>query len=100
RHAASFDSAGGRLVIWWPIWPGAEQPFVLRRVADDQAVGLYPRVPRGLGYSYRVPPPENDGWTSARARSVGFDEAELARLVQRIADTLPIFPRSPFVHSL
>ena len=100
RRAALFDSTRGQLIIWWPIWPGAEQPFVLRRVGDDQAVGLYPRVPRGLRYSYRVPPPENDGWTSVRARSVGFDEDELARLVQRIADTLPTIPRCPAVHSL
>ncbi len=100
RHVAAFDSTLGQLSIWWPIWPQAKQPFVLRRISEDQAVGLYPRVPRGLNYSYRIPVPENDGWTTARGRSVGFDEAELAQLVQRIADTLPLSPRAPFVHSL
>jgi CubicO group peptidase (beta-lactamase class C family) len=100
RYAAAFDSVAGRLVISWPIFPELKQPFVLRRISEDQAVGLYPRVPRGLEYAYRVPDPDNDGWIVAPARTVGFDEAALARLVQRIADTLPNFPRSPFIHSL
>jgi len=100
RHVAAFDSAGGRMVISWPIFPGLEQPFMLQRISDDQAVGLFPRVPRGLKYAYRMPAPGNDGWTSAPARSVGFDEAALAQLVQRIADTLPNSARSPLVHSL
>ena len=100
RRAAAFDSVAGRLVISWPIFWEREQPLVLRRIGEGQAVGLYPRVPRGLAYDYRVPAPANDGWMVAPARTVGFDETALAQLVQRIADTLPNFPRSPFIHSL
>ena len=67
------------------------------RMSGDK---LFPRLPRGLKYSYAPPFPANDGLKSGRAREVGMDEAQLAKLVQRIANTIPNLPRAPFIHSL
>jgi CubicO group peptidase (beta-lactamase class C family) len=97
RLAAAFDTTRKQLTLWWP---DLERPLVLTPRTTEQAVGLYPRVPRGQRYHYRVPPPEADGWTTARAAAVGFDEAALERLIQRIVDTEPTGPRAPLIHSL
>lgn len=97
RYPAVFDSARHQIVVWWP---SLERTLVLTPRRAELAVGLFPRAPRGLEYSYRAPSSENDGWSTARAQSVGFDEAGLEKLVQRIADTVPTISRAPLVHSL
>jgi CubicO group peptidase (beta-lactamase class C family) len=97
RHVAKFDSARKQLVIWWP---QIGRTLVLTPRAPEQAVGLFPRVPRGRKYTYTRPSPESDGWTTARASTAGFDESQLERLVQRISDTLPTLGPAPFIHSL
>jgi hypothetical protein len=97
RHRAIFDSAVRQLTIYWaPLG----QTLVLTPRREDQAIELFPRLPRGQRYSYAAPPPTNDGWEVAPARTVGFDETKLQTLVQRIADTLPTPSRAPFIHSL
>ena len=97
RHAAKFDSARKQLTIWWP---QIGRQLVLTPRAPEQAVGFFPRVPRGLKYNYTRPSSESDGWTTARASAAGFDESQLERLVQRISDTLPTLGPAPFIHSL
>ena len=81
-------------------WPQLGRALVLTPRDTSQASGLFTRVPRGQTYRYTVPAPEADGWITASAKTVGFDEAALARLVQRISDTTPLEARSPFIHSL
>ena len=86
-----------RLHLWWP---PLNRVLVLTPFPDSQALGLFPRLPIGTKYSYDAPPARRDGWATARASSVGFDESKLATLVQRIIDTLPTHPRAPLIHSL
>jgi len=97
RHAATFDTTLQRLTL---SWPPLGQTLVLTPRRQDQAVGLFPRLARDVRYTYSPPLAEDDGWQSAPARAVGFDEQKLQTLVQRIADTLPTLPRAPFIHSL
>src|SRR6059036_630599 len=80
--------------------PESSQQLVLKPIDSTQAVGLYPRLPRGQPFGYRRPPQIGDGWRTARASDAGFDEAALARLVQQIVDTNPLDPRAPLIHSL
>ncbi|HVF39871.1 MAG TPA: serine hydrolase, partial [Gemmatimonadaceae bacterium] len=68
--------------------------------SPNQAIGFFAKVPVGLKYSYVAPTSENDGWATIRANAVGFDEAALERLVQRLSDTLSRDARAPLVHSL
>ncbi|MEA2766047.1 MAG: hypothetical protein QOK07_2451 [Gemmatimonadaceae bacterium] len=97
RYAATFDTAAQQLSLYWP---SLGQTLVLTPRRHDQAVGLFPRLPSDLRYTYGPPIAEDDGWQSQPARAVGFDEQKLQTLVQRIADTLPTLPRAPFIHSL
>ena len=57
-------------------------------------------MPSDGRYTYAPPVGDDDGWKSAPARAVGFDEQKLQALVQSIADTLPTLARAPFIHSL
>lgn len=95
---AAFDSARRTLTI---PWPGLERTLVLVPRAAGQSPRLVPRLPRDARYRYRAPgSAENDGWRSARAASVGFDEAALQRIVQGIMDSDPLHPRAALIHSL
>jgi len=97
RRAAFLDSANNQILVHWP---AINRHLVLAPRAEAQAVTLFPRLPRGLKYSYRAPDPADDGLASARARDVGMDETLLATLVQRIADTIPTRTRAPLIHSI
>jgi len=97
RRVAHYDSAHRQLDVWWP--QIARRLILFPRTAD-QAVGYFPKLPRGIKYSYLAPPPGNDGLSSARASSVGFDEAQLERLIQRIIDTVQTSAQTPQIHSL
>jgi CubicO group peptidase (beta-lactamase class C family) len=97
RYVATLDTTQKTLTL---AWRPLGQTLVLTPRRPDQAVGLFPRLPRGSRYSYAPPISENDGWRSERGRAVGFDEDKLQSLVQRIADTLPTLPRAPSIHSL
>lgn len=97
RRAAFLDSTNNQILI---DWPAIGRHIVLAPRAEAQAITLFPRLPRGLKYSYRAPDMESDGLPSGRARDVGMDEARLATLVQRISDTVPTMPRAPLIHSI
>jgi CubicO group peptidase (beta-lactamase class C family) len=97
RRVAHFDSAHKQLDLWWP---QIQRQLIMFPRTADQAVAYFPKLPRGVKYSYLAPPPGNDGLPSARASSVGFDEAQLERLIQRIVDTVQTSGRTPHIHSL
>ncbi len=97
RRTAYFDQKTKQITIFWP---ALNRYMVLAPRPEDQAASLFPRLPRGLKYSYAEPLPESDGWRSTRASAVGMDESKLASLVQSIADTMPTLGRAPFIHSL
>lgn len=96
-HRAVLDSGARHLTIYWP---PLGHTLVLTPRREDQAITLFPRLPRGQRYSYSTPIAANDGWRVAPARTVGFDEEKLRTLIQRVADTLPTPSRAPFIHSL
>jgi len=97
KFAAAYDSAARTIALKWPYF---DRVILFRPQDSSTAAGLFPRLPRGARYSYQTPPELKDGWRTAAARTVGLDEAVLAKLVQQIADTDPLEPRAPLMHSL
>lgn len=81
-------------------WPILGRSLELLRRSPAEAKGFFPRPPGSAPYTYREPERTNDGWTVARAASVGFDEAALAATVQRIIDIDPATRRAWLIHSL
>ncbi len=75
-------------------------PIALAPLAPEATVGLVARSPGLAEYRYRMPIHRADGWPTARAASVGLNEAPLAALVQRLAATDPIRDSAPLVHSI
>jgi len=96
RHAAA-PAGPGRMLIHWA---DVGRTLVLTRRTPAQAAGFFPRPPGTPPYAYRRPPALGDGWTPARARDVGVDEAVLARVVQRIAGSDPGVRRPTLMHAL
>lgn len=92
----SWDRAHARIRV-----PGAGFPSepVLHPCTAAESVGFWPRLPRGGRHPYRVPAATGDGWATARAAEVGFDEGALARFTASLADTDPAAPRAPLVHA-
>jgi CubicO group peptidase (beta-lactamase class C family) len=80
-------------------WADAGRTLELTRATPAQAAGFFPRPPGSAPYAYRQPPLLDDGWTTARGRDVGLDEAVLARMVQRIIDSDPSARRPTLMHS-
>ncbi|HUQ20839.1 MAG TPA: serine hydrolase domain-containing protein [Gemmatimonadaceae bacterium] len=97
RRVAHYDPEHKQLDIWWP---QIQRQLILFPRTPAQAIGYFPKLPRGIKYSYVVPPASNDGLPSASASAVGFDEAQLERLIQRIIDTVQTSGRTPHIHSL
>ncbi len=65
-------------------------PFKLSRRQDKDALGLYARVPAdNLGYRYRPPVPDDDGWRTASLADEGLDEEPIEALVNRILASNP-----------
>jgi CubicO group peptidase (beta-lactamase class C family) len=97
RHVAVFagPSAGFRL-----FWPDAGEVLRLGRATPSQAAGFSRLPPDAPSYGYRAPPATGDGWATARAREVGFDEDSLTRLIRRIAAADPAVRAPPLMHSL
>jgi CubicO group peptidase (beta-lactamase class C family) len=75
-------------------WRGAVPPF------EQHAPDITSRPPDQRIYAYSKPPETGDGWTTARATDVGFDEVALTRLVQAIIDSDPAARRPRRIHSL
>jgi len=97
RRVAHYDSTQKQLAVWWP---QIQRRLVMFPRTPNQALAYFPKLPRGIKYSYLAPVPSNDGLSTGQASSVGFDQAQLERLIQRIIDTVQTSPRTPHVHSL
>lgn len=87
---------GDRLRLNWPPLP---MPLELSR-RDENVAGYLPQTPGAGPYVYAAPPRLRDGWRTARAGAVGFDEQAFAALVQGIAASDPAARRPQLVHSL
>jgi CubicO group peptidase (beta-lactamase class C family) len=97
RLTASLANSPERLSI---LWPDLGRVLDLTRRTPAQAAAFFPRPPGETTYVYRKPPATVDGWTTARARDVGMDEAALTRLVQKLIDADPAIRRPSLIHSL
>ena len=97
RRVGLYDAEHRQIDLWWP---QIQRRLILFPRTPEQAVAWFPKLPRGIKYSYSVPSPDNDGLSSADASSVGFDVLQLERLVQRIVDTVQTSGRTPHIHSL
>lgn len=97
RHDAVYARSPERLRIFWP---DVGRTLELTRRTPSEAGGFFPRPPGATAYLYRQPPATGDGWETAHAREAGFDEAALARLVQRLIDSDPAARRPALIHSL
>ncbi|MEQ1616858.1 MAG: serine hydrolase domain-containing protein [Terricaulis sp.] len=93
REAAVVDAR--RLRLSWPPLPA---PIEFVRATPQQELDFRPRPPGQ--YRYQRPAGAADGWRTAPARGVGFDEAALAALVQSIASADPTARRPQLIHSL
>ncbi len=97
RVSAKLVSSPDRLRIEWPD-PG--RVIELKRNTRSETAGFFPRPPGEPKYVYRKPPATADGWTTARARDAGMDEAMLAKLIQRLIDADPSVRRPALIHSI
>ena len=94
RFAQPYDSAGRRITMDFG------QPFALMPRTPERAIGFYARSPSAPPYVYRAPSPREDGWTVARARDAGMDEARLQTMVRSIIAADPAADTTPRVHSV
>ena len=90
-------SSPDRLRIEWTDLGGEIE---LDRRSPDDINTFFPRPVGEPRYEYRKPERIDDGWTTARGRDVGFDEAALTRTVQSIIDGDPAARRPSLVHSI
>jgi CubicO group peptidase (beta-lactamase class C family) len=77
-----------------------KRTIALSRATAQQAARFYARPLGSAPYVYREPPATRDGWKTARAASLGIDEAQLARAVQKIIDVDPAGARPWLIHSM
>ena len=96
RHAAKLITPD-RLQIFWP---DLVRVLELRRRAPSEVPAFFPRPPGEPLYTYRQPAATRDGWKTARAKSVGVDEAALTALVRRLIASDPVARRPSLMHSL
>jgi len=61
---------------------------------------FYPRGRDPARYSYRPPPPRDDGWPAGTLAEAGIDRAAIERLVQSILETPMDSPDAPQIHAL
>jgi CubicO group peptidase (beta-lactamase class C family) len=81
-------------------WPGIGRVLEMTRCTPGQAAAFFPRPPEDSLYAYRKPLENGDGWPTAPARNVGFDERLLTLLVQRLIVSDPAARRPALIHSL
>lgn len=96
KLSAVLKTSPDRLRVSWPDL-GGEVDFVR---SPEDAAAFYPRPPGSPQYVYRPPESTGDGWSTARARDVGLDEAALAAAVQKIIDIDPTSARPWMIHSI
>ncbi len=59
--------------------------FTRRKDKEKDALGFYPRTPSdNTDWKYRIPLPDNDGWTTSSLNMEGLAEKPIAELVHRI----------------
>lgn len=95
RRTASHLDNPDRIRIFWP---DVGSDLDLHRASAAEAL-RYASRSEGA-YVYRRPVQLRDGWRTARARSVGFDEAALAAMVQSMIDSDPAARRPNLIHSV
>lgn len=81
-------------------WSDLDRDLELVRRTPAEVPQFFPRPPGERRYAYRPPPVTGDGWTTARGREVGLDEAALTALVQKLIDADPASRRAPLIHSV
>lgn len=94
---ATLKQAPERIAL---LWSDVKRVVALSRATAEDAAAFYARPPGSAPYVYREPPATDDGWQTARAGSLGMDEAQLARAVQRIIDVDPAGARPWLIHSM
>ncbi|MCX7356846.1 MAG: serine hydrolase [Alphaproteobacteria bacterium] len=81
-------------------WPDLGSDLEWHRASVAEAVNYSPRPQNEPAYTYRRPEQLRDGWRTARAQSVGIDEAALTTMVQSIVDGDPSARRPNLIHSM
>lgn len=94
---AHLKQAPERIELFWSDVKGT---VMLSRATPADAARFYARPPGGAPYVYREPAATHDGWKTARAGSLGIDEAQLARSVQKIIDVDPAGAHPWLIHSM
>jgi hypothetical protein len=80
-------------------WQGiAVIPFTRRD--RDHALGYYVTTPADTDYTYRVPVPVDDGWSTAALAEVDLQAAPIADLVRHVQTLAAPEPGHPQVHGL
>lgn len=90
------DEDSGQLLIDWQ----GIGVFAFTRRDRDNAVGYYARTPATSQNVYRVPVPDNDGWSTASLNDVGMQVAPMLRLQKQIQSSDTPAPADPLVHGL
>ena len=75
-----------------------DTPLIFHRVTDADTVGFYPReTPE---QDLRRPSKANDGWATATLADEHIEEGGVTKIVHRLASTVPVSSRTPFVQGL
>ena len=96
-HQAMFSPSPDRIHM---LWRETGETIDLVRQPPEKAPGYFPRPSGAAPYVYARPQQTSDGWRTARAGSVGFDETALANVVQHIAASDPAVRQPALIHSL
>ncbi len=96
RHTATRLRDPDRIRVFWP---DVGSDLDLHRANDREARLYTPRPAGEPPYVYRRPEQLRDGWRTARAQSVGIDEAALITMVQSMIDADPAARRPNLIHS-
>jgi CubicO group peptidase (beta-lactamase class C family) len=98
RFRGSYDAKTDRLTLSL-LAPSA--PLVnLKREADAQAEGFYPRAPQPGGYAYRRPAARQDGWRVASLAEAGLADKPLFALMKVLLAADPAHSNTVPIHSL
>lgn len=96
QHPARLRADGALEIFWSDL----DRTITMIRRSPTEAAAFFPRPLEAAPYTYTQPAATDDGWATARASEVGFDESSLTRLVQRLAGADPAERRPSLIHSL
>lgn len=91
-----FDAETDQLRIDWQ----GIAVFPFTRRDRDHALGYYVTTPADTDYTYRVPVPVDDGWSTAALAEVDLQAAPIADLVRHVQTLAAPEPGHPQVHGL